>query len=158
LPHTPGHIQNNDTGDVALDHYHRYKEDVQLQKDLGAKAYRFSVSWPRIFPEGAGSPNLKGLDFYNRLTDELLASGIEPFATLYHWDLPQVSVSVGASGAGRSRPVGGVSDAVRSCLRRRRFAIRGAFSTALRSVTVTSSYASNCHSGSALSVIRVRAT
>jgi beta-glucosidase len=87
--HKPGHIQNNDTGDVALDHYHRYKEDVQLQKVLGAKGYRFSVSWPRIFPEGTGSPNAKGLDFYNRLTDELLANGIEPFATLYHWDLPQ---------------------------------------------------------------------
>jgi beta-glucosidase len=87
--HTPGHIQNDDTGDVALDHYHRYKEDVQLQRALGTKAYRFSVSWPRIFPEGIGSPNSKGLDFYDRLTDELLANGIEPFATLYHWDLPQ---------------------------------------------------------------------
>jgi beta-glucosidase len=87
--HTPGHIQNNDTGDIALDHYHRYKEDVQLQKNLGAKAYRFSISWPRIFPEGTGSLNAKGLDFYNRLTDDLLANGIEPFATLYHWDLPQ---------------------------------------------------------------------
>jgi beta-glucosidase len=87
--HAPGHIQNNDTGDVALDHYHRYKEDVQLQNVLGAKGYRFSVSWPRIFPEGTGSPNANGLDFYNRLTDELLANGIEPFATLYHWDLPQ---------------------------------------------------------------------
>jgi beta-glucosidase len=87
--HTPGHIQNNDTGDVALDHYHRYKEDVQLQKVLGARAYRFSVSWPRIFPQGTGNPNAKGLDFYDRLTDELLVNGIEPFATLYHWDLPQ---------------------------------------------------------------------
>jgi beta-glucosidase len=87
--HTPGKIKNNDTGDVALDHYHRYKEDVQLIKALGVKTYRFSISWPRIFPQGTGAPNLKGLDFYGRLVDELLANGIEPFATLYHWDLPQ---------------------------------------------------------------------
>ena len=87
--HTPGKIKNGDTGDVALDHYHRYREDVQLIKTLGARAYRFSISWPRIFPEGTGAPNPKGLDFYSRLADELLASGIEPFATLYHWDLPQ---------------------------------------------------------------------
>jgi beta-glucosidase len=87
--HTPGKIKNGDTGDVALDHYHRYKEDVQLIKALGAKAYRFSISWPRIFPDGTGAPNPKGLEFYSRLADELLANGIEPFATLYHWDLPQ---------------------------------------------------------------------
>src|SRR5262249_5231022 len=87
--HTPGKIKNNNTGDVALDHYHRYKEDVQLIKGLGAKTYRFSISWPRIFPQGTGAPNLKGLDFYSRLVDELLANDIEPFATLYHWDLPQ---------------------------------------------------------------------
>ena len=88
--HTPGKIDNGDTGDVAVDHYHRYKEDVRLMKELGAKAYRFSISWPRIFPDGAGASNPKGLDFYNRLVDELLANGIAPFATLYHWDLPQV--------------------------------------------------------------------
>ena len=87
--HTPGHTKNGDTGDVACDHYHRYKEDVQLIKALGAKAYRFSIAWPRVFPEGTGAPNPKGLDFYQRLVDELLANGIEPFATLYHWDLPQ---------------------------------------------------------------------
>ncbi len=87
--HTPGKIQNNDTGDVALDHYHRYREDVQCMKGLGAKTYRFSISWPRIFPQGSGLPNVKGLDFYDRLVDDLLANGIEPFATLYHWDLPQ---------------------------------------------------------------------
>jgi len=87
--HTPGKIKNNDTGDVALDHYHRYREDVQLIKALGVKTYRFSISWPRIFPEGTGVPNLKGLEFYSRLVDELLANDIEPFATLYHWDLPQ---------------------------------------------------------------------
>lgn len=86
---TPGKIKNGDTGDVANDHYHRYKEDVALMKSLGATAYRFSISWPRIFPEGTGTPNQKGLDFYSRLVDELNAAGIEPFATLYHWDLPQ---------------------------------------------------------------------
>jgi beta-glucosidase len=74
---------------VANDHYHRYAEDVALMKSIGATAYRFSIAWPRIFPEGTGQPNAKGLDFYNRLVDELLAAGIEPFATLYHWDLPQ---------------------------------------------------------------------
>jgi beta-glucosidase len=87
--HTPGKVVNNATGDVADDHYHRYKEDVQLMKSLGVKSYRFSIAWPRVFPQGAGAPNPKGLDFYNRLIDELLANGIEPFATLYHWDLPQ---------------------------------------------------------------------
>lgn len=86
---TPGKVVNNATGDVADDHYHRYKEDVQLMKALGVKAYRFSIAWPRVFPQGAGSPNPKGLDFYNRLVDELLANDIKPFATLYHWDLPQ---------------------------------------------------------------------
>jgi beta-glucosidase len=87
--HSAGKIKSNDTGDLALDHYHRYKEDVHLIKAVGAKAYRFSISWPRIFPKGTGAPNLKGLDFYSRLVDELLTNGIEPFATLYHWDLPQ---------------------------------------------------------------------
>ncbi|QPF83601.1 beta-glucosidase [Bradyrhizobium genosp. L] len=87
--HTPGKIEDGTTGDRANDHYHRYKEDVGLIKDLGAKAYRFSIAWPRVFPDGTGTPNPKGLDFYNRLVDELLATGIEPYATLYHWDLPQ---------------------------------------------------------------------
>jgi beta-glucosidase len=87
--HTPGKIKNGDTGDVAIDHYHRYKEDVAVMKDIGANAYRFSVSWPRIFPNGTGQLNQKGLDFYNRLVDELKDAGIEPFVTLYHWDLPQ---------------------------------------------------------------------
>lgn len=87
--HTPGRIANGDTGDVANDHYHRYRDDVALMSDLGATAYRFSVAWPRVFPDGAGAPNSKGLDFYNRLIDELLGAGIEPFPTLYHWDLPQ---------------------------------------------------------------------
>jgi beta-glucosidase len=87
--HTKGKIENGDTGDVANDHYHRYREDVALMKGMGATAYRFSISWPRIFPSGTGTPNAKGLDFYDRLVDELKAAGIEPFATLYHWDLPQ---------------------------------------------------------------------
>ena len=87
--HTPGKTVDNATGDVADDHYHRYKEDVQLMKNLGVKTYRFSIAWPRVFPKGAGDPNPKGLDFYNRLVDELLTNNITPFATLYHWDLPQ---------------------------------------------------------------------
>jgi beta-glucosidase len=87
--HTPGKTVNNATGDVADDHYHRYKEDVALMKALGVKTYRFSIAWPRVFPQGSGTPNPKGLDFYNRLVDELRRNDIEPFATLYHWDLPQ---------------------------------------------------------------------
>lgn len=86
---TPGKIVDQSNADVANDHYRRYKEDVRLIRELGTKAYRFSIAWPRVFPEGSGQPNPKGLDFYNRLLDELLANGIEPFATLYHWDLPQ---------------------------------------------------------------------
>src|SRR5262245_9687304 len=87
--HVPGNIENNDNGDVANDHYHRYKEDVALMKSIGANSYRFSIAWPRLFPAGTGKPNPKGIDFYSRLVDELKAAGIEPFATLYHWDLPQ---------------------------------------------------------------------
>src|SRR6195256_5755125 len=87
--HTPGKIEDHTTADRANDHYHRYKEDVRLIKSLGVKAYRFSIAWPRVFPDGTGAPNPKGLDFYNRVIDELLAKGIEPYATLYHWDLPQ---------------------------------------------------------------------
>jgi beta-glucosidase len=87
--HTPGKTANGDTGDVADNHYHLYKQDIQLLKSLGAKAYRFSVAWPRVVPAGAGPVNEKGLAFYDRLVDELLSNGIEPYATLYHWDLPQ---------------------------------------------------------------------
>ena len=87
--HVPGNISNDDNGDVANDHYHRYEEDVALIQSIGATAYRFSIAWPRIFPEGTGQPNQRGIDFYNRLVDELLEAGIVPFATLYHWDLPQ---------------------------------------------------------------------
>jgi len=87
--HTPGRTMNGDTGDVACDHYHRYREDIALMRDLGLKAYRFSVAWPRIQPDGTGSPNQAGLDFYSRLVDGLLEAGITPLPTLYHWDLPQ---------------------------------------------------------------------
>jgi beta-glucosidase len=88
--HTPGKIDNADTGDVACDHYHRWAEDIKLMQEIGLKAYRFSVSWPRILPEGRGKVNQAGLDFYNRLVDSLLNVGIEPYLTLYHWDLPQI--------------------------------------------------------------------
>ncbi|MEU7858042.1 GH1 family beta-glucosidase [Nonomuraea sp. NPDC049141] len=86
---TPGRVLNGDNADVAIDHYHRYREDAQIMAELGLSAYRFSVSWPRIQPEGSGRINQKGLDFYKRLTDELRRHGIDPWLTLYHWDLPQ---------------------------------------------------------------------
>lgn len=85
---TPGKIWNNQTGDVAADHYHRYAEDVALMKQIGLHAYRLSISWSRVLPEGVGSVNAKGLDFYDRLVDELLRAGISPYVTLFHWDTP----------------------------------------------------------------------
>lgn len=87
--HTPGKVYRDDTGDRACDHYHRLEEDLNLMADLGLQAYRFSVAWPRIQPEGNGQPNRKGLDFYRRLVDGLRERSIEPMLTLYHWDLPQ---------------------------------------------------------------------
>lgn len=87
--HTPGKILDGSTGDIACDHYHRWQEDVDLMKALGLQAYRFSVAWPRILPDGVGAVNPKGIDFYSRLVDALLEAGIVPFVTLYHWDLPQ---------------------------------------------------------------------
>jgi beta-glucosidase len=87
--HTPGTIERGETGDVAADHYHRWREDLDLMARLNLNAYRFSISWPRILPNGFGHINEAGLDFYSRLVDGLLARGIEPFLTLYHWDLPQ---------------------------------------------------------------------
>jgi beta-glucosidase len=87
--HTPGSILNGHTGDVACDHYHRWREDIDLMRDLGVTAYRFSVAWPRIFPQGTGIANTAGLDWYERLVDALLEAGIQPWVTLYHWDLPQ---------------------------------------------------------------------
>jgi beta-glucosidase len=85
----PGKVVNGHTGDVACDHYHRYREDVALMADLGLGAYRFSVAWPRIRPDGTGPVEPRGLGFYDRLVDELLAAGTQPLVTLYHWDLPQ---------------------------------------------------------------------
>jgi beta-glucosidase len=87
--HEAGHIANNDTGDVACDHYHRYAEDIELMHRLGVQAYRFSTSWPRVLPQGRGAPNEAGLAFYDRLIDGVLARGIQPWLCLYHWDLPQ---------------------------------------------------------------------
>jgi beta-glucosidase len=90
-----GRIANGDTGDVACDHYHRYREDVALMKRLGLQVYRFSVAWPRVLPQGRGQANSLGLDFYDRLIDEVLQSGIEPWLCLYHWDLPQALDDLG---------------------------------------------------------------
>jgi len=91
----PGAIATGETGDVACDHYHRWSGDVALMRALGLDAYRFSISWPRVLPRGAGAPNEAGLAFYERLVDELLANGIRPFVTLYHWDLPQALQDAG---------------------------------------------------------------
>lgn len=86
--HEHTHVEQGHTGDVACDHYHRYKEDVRLMKELGIKAYRFSISWSRLVPNGIGELNPKGVEFYNNLIDALLANGIEPYVTLFHWDYP----------------------------------------------------------------------
>jgi beta-glucosidase len=87
--HTPGKVRDDHTGDIACDHYHRWQEDVALMRDLSLNAYRFSLSWPRVLPKGTGMTNPKGLDFYDRLIDRLLETGLTPYVTLYHWDLPQ---------------------------------------------------------------------
>ena len=87
--HTPGRTLNGETGDVACDHYHCYRQDIGLMKEMGLQAYRFSIAWPRILPTGRGQVNAAGLDFYDRLVDAVLAAGIVPYVTLYHWDLPQ---------------------------------------------------------------------
>ncbi len=93
--HTPGRVLNGDTGDVADDHYHRWPQDLDLIKELGLHAYRFSLAWPRIQPAGSGEFNPKGVDFYSRLVDGLLERGVRPVVTLYHWDLPQPLEDVG---------------------------------------------------------------
>jgi beta-glucosidase len=87
--HTPGNIRGNDHGDVACDSYYRFGEDIALLKEMGLASYRFSVAWPRVLPAGGGAVNAKGLDYYRRLTDAVLAAGMRPMVTLYHWDLPQ---------------------------------------------------------------------
>ena len=86
--HTEGKTYENQNGDVACDHYHRFREDVKLMKELGIKAYRFSICWSRIFPDGTGKINEKGVKFYSDLIDELVKNSIEPYVTLFHWDLP----------------------------------------------------------------------
>jgi beta-glucosidase len=86
---TPGKVRNGDTGAVACDFYHRYRDDIALMRELGIDAFRFSVAWPRVIPSGRGAVNAKGLDFYDRLVDELIGNGITPFVTLFHWDTPQ---------------------------------------------------------------------
>ena len=86
---TPGKVANGESGDVAIDHYHRYPEDIKIMQELGLQGYRFSFSWPRMFPKGDGVREERGFEFYDRLIDSLLEAGIEPLATLYHWDLPQ---------------------------------------------------------------------
>ncbi|MEU4394556.1 GH1 family beta-glucosidase [Kribbella sp. NPDC023855] len=91
----PGAIDNGDTGDVACDSYHRWPEDLELLKQLGVDAYRFSIAWPRVIPTGSGAVNAPGLGYYDRVVDDLLANGIKPFVTLYHWDLPQALQDLG---------------------------------------------------------------
>ena len=113
----PGAIDNGDTGDVACDHYHRWPEDVALMRELGVEAYRFSIAWPRVLPDGTGAVNPAGLDFYDRLVDALLEAGIRPFVTLYHWDLPQVLQDRGGWPARDT--------AVRACRVRRRASAPG---------------------------------
>jgi beta-glucosidase len=95
---TPGKVVRGDNGDVACDHYNRFEEDIKIMKDLGMQSYRFSIAWPRIMPNGTGEVNQEGVAFYNRLIDALLEAGIQPTATLYHWDLPQVLQDKGGWG------------------------------------------------------------
>ena len=86
--HENGNVFGGHTGDTACDHYHKFRDDVKLMKEIGIKAYRFSISWSRIIPDGTGEVNEAGIKFYSDLIDELLANGIEPFITLFHWDYP----------------------------------------------------------------------
>ena len=92
---TPGKVRNGDSGEIACDFYHRYPEDIALMRELGLDVFRFSIAWPRVLPHGRGAINEAGLDFYDRLVDELLAHELEPFVTLFHWDTPQALEDVG---------------------------------------------------------------
>ena len=94
--HLPGTTYQGTNGDQAVDHYHRYQEDIRLMAEMGLKSYRFSISWPRIYPAGSGAVNQQGIQFYSDLINELLKYGIVPVATLYHWDLPQALQDRGA--------------------------------------------------------------
>jgi len=87
--HRPGAIRDGSSGEIACDHVNRWRDDVALMRELGMRAYRFSISWPRVMPDGTGAVNAAGLDFYDRLVDALLAAGIEPWVTLFHWDYPE---------------------------------------------------------------------
>src|SRR4051794_33861338 len=102
--HTPGKVQDGDTGDVAVDHFHRVPQDVAMMADLGLHAYRFSISWSRVQPTGSGEFNQAGIDFYSDLVDRLVAAGIKPVATLYHWGLPQ---ALEGEGGWANRPTPG---------------------------------------------------
>jgi beta-glucosidase len=99
-----GKVKNGDTGEVACDHYHRFREDIALMREMGVSAYRFSIAWPRVLPRGRGAANEAGLQFYDRLVDSLLAAGIEPWVCLYHWDLPQ---ALGELGGWENRDIAG---------------------------------------------------
>ncbi|HID11947.1 MAG TPA: beta-glucosidase [Candidatus Latescibacteria bacterium] len=114
--HTPGNVQEGHTGDVACDHYRRWREDIALMRELGLKAYRFSVAWPRVLPEGTGRVNEAGIMFYERLVDGLLEAGIEPMVTLYHWDLPAALQDRG--GWANSEVIGWFTGYARSMFRR----------------------------------------
>ncbi len=102
--HTPGKIKNGDTGDVACDSYHRWREDIALMRAMNLNSCRFSISWPRIQPPGSGPANSQGVDYYSRIVDALLEARIRPFVTLYHWDLPQALEDAGGWPIATPRP------------------------------------------------------
>jgi 6-phospho-beta-glucosidase len=115
--HQPGATFENTNGDVAVDHYHRFREDVALMAEMGLQSYRFSISWPRLLPLGRGEVNEAGVRFYSDLIDELLAHNIEPMITLYHWDLPQALQDEGAGNTKHRRSVRRVCPPVLRALR-----------------------------------------
>ena len=103
--HRKGNVHNNDNGDVSVDFYHRYKEDIRLHKEMNFDVFRFSISWSRIFPDGTGEINPKGVQFYHNVIDECLAQGVEPWVTLYHWDLPQNLENKGGCSLGTAQKI-----------------------------------------------------